>query len=126
MYEIHDEPDYLQLSITGSVDQQGLYKAQNALLKHPYYPCKNSLLIFDKEFVCGFSSIDMFEMISRIKSFFPVGATKEKEAVFASNGLHFAFFKLYCEEAEREGISFTIKPFRSFAAAKTWLMTEPE
>lgn len=124
MYEVQEEPYYLQVSITGDVDNQALYEAHTALMQHPQYPYKNSLWVFDTEFVCGFSNIDMFEMVSRIKTFYPVGGTKEKCALLASNNFHYAFLKLFSEEAEREGVPFLVKPFRSFLEAKAWLMTE--
>jgi hypothetical protein len=122
MFKVHNEPHYLRVEVTGDIDQQSLYDAQSALMRHPEYPHKNSLWVFDDDFVCGFSNRGLFEMIDRIKAFFPVGGTKEKGAILASSGLHYAFFKLFCDEADRKGIPFKMKPFRTHHEAEEWLM----
>lgn len=121
MHSVQNDPDYLLVSVTDKVDQQSLYEAQSDLMLHPEYPHKNSLWVFDEGCVCDFSSLGMFEMLGRIKTFFPIHGTKEKAAMFAKNFTFYSMVKLFCEEAEQEGIPFTMKPFRKFDDAKSWL-----
>ncbi|MBN1929664.1 MAG: hypothetical protein JW764_09005 [Chlorobiaceae bacterium] len=121
MYEVHNKPDRLEVKITGTVDQKALYKIQQTLMLHPAYPYKNSLWVFDEGFVCDFSNLDMFEAVNRIKTYFPVGAKKEKGALLASTGFQYGLFKIFCEEADRERIPFKMRAFRSYRDAKAWL-----
>ncbi|HWR01027.1 MAG TPA: hypothetical protein VN371_04120 [Chlorobaculum sp.] len=121
MHTIHNDPHFLRISITGKVDQQSLYAAQRELMLHPDYPYMNSLWVFDAACECNFSSLIMFEMITRIKSFFPKHGTKKKTAIITSTNTFYSFVKLFCDEAELEGIPFTIKPFRTLHDAELWL-----
>ncbi len=121
MHTIHNDPHFLRISVTGKVDQQSLYDAQKELMLHPDYPYKNSLWVFDAACECKFSSLIMYEMLSRIKSFFPLDGIKKKAAIIALTNTFYSFVKLFCDEAEHEGIPFTIKPFRSLNEAEVWL-----
>jgi hypothetical protein len=121
MHELHNDPHFLRLFLHGEVGLQGLYDAQKELMLHPAYPHKNSLWVFDEEFKCEFSHTGMFGIIDRTKIFFPIGATKEKGALLSSGRLHYAFFKLFCEEAELESFPFKVMPFMSYDEAERWL-----
>jgi len=122
VYKVYNKLYYLQVSITGHIDQKALFEAQQALMLHPEYPHKNSLWVLDGEVICDFSNIDFFETVKRIKTFFPAGATKKKGAMFAAGGFQYAMLKLFCEEACRERVPFEMKPFQSYLEAENWLI----
>ncbi|HWR02051.1 MAG TPA: hypothetical protein VN371_09330 [Chlorobaculum sp.] len=122
MHIVHNDPDYLLVSVTDRVDQQSLYEAQVDLMLHHEYAHKNSLWIFDDACECVFSNLSMFEMIFRIKNFFPIHATRQKSALLATTNTFYSMLKLFCDEAEYEGVPFTMKPFRNFDDAKSWLV----
>ncbi|NTW53067.1 MAG: hypothetical protein HGB22_10855 [Chlorobiaceae bacterium] len=122
MHSVHNDLHYLCVWVTDKVDQQSLYEAQADLMLHPEYPHKNSLWMFDEACECVFSNICMFDMLSRIKNFFPVNGTKQKAAMLATTNTFYSFVKLFCDEAEHEGIPFTVKPFRNFDDANAWLI----
>jgi hypothetical protein len=126
MHSVHDEHHFLRVSINGTVDLKELYDTQKDLMLHPAYPHKNSLWVFGDSFTCDFSINEMFNMIDRIKLFFPIGGTKEKSAFLVSSNLHLAFFKLFSEEAENRKIPFKIRSFMNYAEAEAWLKGESE
>jgi hypothetical protein len=64
----------------------------------------------------------MLEMVGRIKTFFPIGGTKQKGALLVGNAVHYAFVKMFCEESEYQGLPFTMRPFLSSDQAVRWLM----
>ena len=121
MNSVVDKGNYLFVMITGTVNQQSLYDAQKSLMLHQEYPHKNSLWVFDETCECEFSNLGMFEMLCRIRMFFPIDGTKKKGALVGIAPLHHSFVKMFCDEAEHERLPFTVKPFRRIEDAESWL-----
>lgn len=122
MFTVQDYPLFLRVELNGNVNRKTLFDAQDALMRHPEYPYKNSLWILKEGFICGFSNIDLFETAERIKTFLPLEATKQKSAFFASSGFQYALIKLFCKEAEQKKLPFKMMPFMSLQNAEAWLM----
>lgn len=120
MHTIQNNNDYLELVISGEFDNNGLYQAFREMLLHPDYPHKKSLWVFDR-CDCAFSGSAMYDLIGLLKSVYPLNATRTKTAFLGSNSTQYAFGELWREEAERAGLSFAIKVFRSRDDAEAWL-----
>jgi hypothetical protein len=122
MHSVHNESCCLIVLVTGKVDQQTLYDAQRDLMLHPEYSHKNSFWIFDEGCECDLSNVVLFEMVRRIKAFFPPDGTKKKAAMIAADSTIYSRIKTFCNAAEYEGIPFTIKSFKKLQDAAAWLM----
>ena len=121
MHSVHSDQDILRVYLYGKLDLQSLFDAQRELMLHPEYPHKNSLWIFDDEFVCDFSSLGFADLIERIKRYYPIGATKQKAALIARTNTHYAILQMFCDEASYDGSPFAFKAFQEFDKAEQWL-----
>lgn len=124
MFTVQDDPLFFRVELDGLVDQKVLFDAQDALMHHPEYPHKNALWIVKEDFICGFSEVDLIVALERIKTLWHQEATKKKSAFFAPDGFRYALAKLFCEEVERRGVPFKIKPFMNLQEAEAWLLKD--
>ncbi|NTU57782.1 MAG: hypothetical protein HGB00_02520 [Chlorobiaceae bacterium] len=122
MHTVKSDPHFLFVLMTGKVDQLSLHEAQKELMLHPDYAHKNTLWMFDEACECDFSNFVMFEMLNRIKVFFPIESSKQKAALVGVAPMHYSFLKLFCDEAEHEGLPFKVQPFHSYQEAEAWLL----
>jgi hypothetical protein len=121
MHAINNEQGFIRVILSGRLDQQSLVDAQKELMLHPEYPFKNSLWIFEEDFECHFSNDGMIDLIKQIKTYFPIGATKDKAALCAKSNTHYAIMQLFCEEADGENLPFEIRAFQNCRQAEAWL-----
>lgn len=120
MHVIETGASYLSLIFAGAVDQQQLFQGLRDIFKHPEYPFRNSMWVFEG-CECDFSNISMFELLQLVKGYYPKKATRTKTAVLTSTSLHHAMAQLFCEEAGDLALAFTMKSFMDRTEAIAWL-----
>jgi hypothetical protein len=120
MHVIESGPRYLSVIFSGAVDQAQLFKALMEIFRHPEYPDKNSMWIFEG-CECDFSNISMFDMLQMVRAYYPKETTRTKTAVVTSTSMHHAMAQLFCQEADQIPLSFTLRAFMNRSEAVEWL-----
>ena len=118
MLKIDSSDHYIRVIFSDLVDEHELVYAIKAVAALPEYPEKNDLWVFE-ECTFNFSHSKISSLIQVIGSVYPPSPSRTKTAILTNSELHYAFCKLFCDEAE--SLPYTIRVFTQHSEAEAWL-----
>jgi hypothetical protein len=118
MFKIDSSYHYIRVIFSDLVDEHELVYAVKAVAALPEYPEKNDIWVFDG-CTFNFSHSKISSLIQIIDSVYPPSPSRTKTALLTDSELHYAFFKIVCEEAE--SLPYSMRAFTQLSEADAWL-----
>jgi hypothetical protein len=118
MLNIDSDYQYIRIIFSDTVNEDELVYAIKAVAALPEYPEKNDMWVFDG-CMFNFSHSKMSSLIQIIGSVYPPSPSRTKTALLTNSELHYAFCKIFCEEAE--SLPYSIRVFTQRSEAEAWL-----
>ncbi len=122
MHVVVNRYDFLQVFLSGRIDRQELFDAQEKLMSHPEYFTKNAMWMFDHSISGEVTEDSCFAaLVGKIKANCRKNNSKTKTALIVSSASHMGLLSRFCQEADTAGLPFRFRAFRDYADAQAWL-----